>query len=161
MSDQDDYKFEYEKINKLDTSVKKKKMTDYVDKYIILKQSTYRILVKSLLYRFLGVLITLIWSLVLTGDLTLALKFSIMVEFTQTIVYFIYEHCWNNIKWGYIKKTKYQTDPKTQVIGTRIKEIDTKSKKSALKKIEGPGIDNKQEQKEKVKIIYDPSNIIF
>ena len=160
MSNQD-YKFEYEKINKLDTSVKKKKMTDYVDKYIILKQSTYRILVKSLLYRFLGVLITLIWSLVLTGDLTLALKFSIMVEFTQTIVYFIYEHCWNNIKWGYIKKTQYQTDPKTQVIGTKVKEIDTKSKKSALKKIEGPGIDNKSGKKEKVKIIYDPSNIIF
>ncbi len=138
-----------------------KNINKYIDKYIILKQSTARIIIKSVLYRLLGILVTLIWSYLITNDLTLSIKVSLLIEVTQTIIYFLYENGWNNIKWGYITyyEDSEKTKTKTQVIGTDVKEIDNKLKKSALKKIEGPGIKSKIGKN--LQIIYDPSNNIL
>ena len=67
-----------------------------------LKQSNKRILLKTILYRILGITIMLIVSFLYTKNYLLALSISIFTEIAQTILYLLYEYVWNNITWGLI-----------------------------------------------------------
>jgi uncharacterized membrane protein len=69
---------------------------------IVIKQSQQRILIKTLIYRILGILITFIGGILFTNNIKSAFTVTILIELTQTLVYFIYEELWNKINWGYI-----------------------------------------------------------
>tara|TARA_Y100000817_G_C16366688_1_gene328460 strand:- start:209 stop:442 length:234 start_codon:yes stop_codon:yes gene_type:complete len=67
---------------------------------IIIKQSHERIVIKTLIYRILGVLITFIGGMLFTNNIKSAITVTMLIEIIQTIVYFIYEESWNKINWG-------------------------------------------------------------
>ena len=64
------------------------------------KQTKKRILVKTILYRMIGITITFIISFWWTKEVTSSILLTLIVEFLQAIVYFIYENFWNKIQWG-------------------------------------------------------------
>ena len=65
-------------------------------------QSEKRILVKTIIYRFIGIFIMLGVSYCITGNYKLSLGISFTTEFLQLLAYYSYEHIWNNISWGLI-----------------------------------------------------------
>ena len=67
------------------------------------KQTQKRLIVKTIIYRVLGLLITFSISYIFIKDFTKSIFSSILIEFTQTIVYYLYEMYWNTIEWGYKK----------------------------------------------------------
>lgn len=74
-------------------------------KMIYMKPSQTRILIKTILYRLLGIMITLSITYYFTGSYKKALGIGLIVEFAQTVVYYLYEQVWSVIEWGYISKT--------------------------------------------------------
>ena len=67
-------------------------------KYV--EQTQKRLLVKTIIYRIIGILITFIGGFLFTNDYKNALLVTLLIEFTQMLIYFIYEQLWNNIEWG-------------------------------------------------------------
>ena len=67
-------------------------------KYLV--QSQKRIVIKTILYRILGILITFIGGYLFTKNYKNAFLITMLIEITQMIVYFIYEQLWNKIEWG-------------------------------------------------------------
>ena len=67
----------------------------------MIKQSQKRILIKTLIYRILGVFITFIGGILFTNNIRSALTITMLIEIVQTVVYFMYEEIWNKIDWGY------------------------------------------------------------
>tara|TARA_B100000963_G_C22153864_1_gene462964 strand:- start:29 stop:265 length:237 start_codon:yes stop_codon:yes gene_type:complete len=63
------------------------------------RQSTRRLLVKTILYRLVGVSITFLVSYFFLGEVTTSIGISLFTEGLQTIMYFINECVWNEIKW--------------------------------------------------------------
>lgn len=56
-------------------------------------------LVKSISWRVLGTLDTIVISWILTGELTLALSIGSIEVFTKLFLYYAHERFWNIIKW--------------------------------------------------------------
>ena len=56
-------------------------------------------LVKSISWRVLGTLDTIVISWILTGELTLALSIGSIEIFTKLFLYYAHERFWNIIKW--------------------------------------------------------------
>jgi len=56
-------------------------------------------LIKSISWRIIGTLDTIIISWVLTGTLSVALTIGSIEIFTKFILYYGHERLWNNIKW--------------------------------------------------------------
>ena len=69
-------------------------------KYLV--QSQKRIVIKTIIYRILGILITFIGGFLFTNNFKSAFMVTILIEVMQMIVYFSYEQLWNNIEWGYL-----------------------------------------------------------
>ena len=69
---------------------------------IMIKQSQKRILIKTIIYRILGVLITFIGGILFTNNIKSAITVTMLIEIIQTIVYFMYEEIWNKVEWGYL-----------------------------------------------------------
>lgn len=69
---------------------------------IMIKQTQKRILIKTIIYRILGVLITFIGGILFTNNIKSAITVTMLIEIVQTIVYFMYEEIWNKVKWGYL-----------------------------------------------------------
>ena len=67
---------------------------------IAIKQSNYRIIIKTLIYRVIGILVSFSVCYFFFKNRTLAIKLSIVIEIIQTLVYYIYEYIWNEITWG-------------------------------------------------------------
>ena len=65
-----------------------------------LKQTQKRIIIKTLIYRILGILITFIGGFLFTNNFKSAFIVTILIEVMQMIVYFSYEQLWNKIEWG-------------------------------------------------------------
>lgn len=65
-------------------------------------QTNERLLVKTVIFRILAIIITFTISYIYTNNFRKSFKVSIFIETLQLILYFINEHIWNNIKWGYI-----------------------------------------------------------
>ncbi|MEZ4936738.1 MAG: DUF2061 domain-containing protein [Crocinitomicaceae bacterium] len=59
-----------------------------------------RSIVKSISWRLVGTLDTILISWVITGELTLAFSIGSIELFTKMILYFFHERIWNNVKWG-------------------------------------------------------------
>ncbi len=56
-------------------------------------------LVKSISWRILGTIDTIVISWILTGKLTLALSIGSIEIFTKLFLYYAHERLWNFIKW--------------------------------------------------------------
>tara|TARA_B100001248_G_C27388968_1_gene461248 strand:- start:880 stop:1092 length:213 start_codon:yes stop_codon:yes gene_type:complete len=69
-------------------------------KYLV--QSQKRIIIKTIIYRILGILITFIGGFLFTNNFKSAFMVTILIEVMQMIVYFSYEQLWNKIEWGYL-----------------------------------------------------------
>ena len=83
-----------------DIDIKIKKDIDIKTRYRL--QSNERIIVKSIIYRFIALLITFFITYLFTNHFRKSFKVSVFIESLQFISYFIYEMVWNNINWGYI-----------------------------------------------------------
>ena len=59
-----------------------------------------RSIVKSVSWRVIGTLDTMLISWIITGELTVAFSIGVVELFTKMILYFFHERMWNKIQWG-------------------------------------------------------------
>jgi len=63
-------------------------------------ESPKRSIVKSISWRLIGTLDTILISWIVTGALSLAFSIGFIELITKMILYFFHERIWNNITWG-------------------------------------------------------------
>ena len=63
-------------------------------------ESPKRSIVKSISWRAIGTLDTIIISWVVTGTLAMAFSIGVVELVTKMVLYFFHERIWNTIKWG-------------------------------------------------------------
>lgn len=59
-----------------------------------------RSVVKSISWRIIGTLDTILISWLITGELTLALSIGTIELVSKMVLYFFHERIWNKINWG-------------------------------------------------------------
>ena len=59
-----------------------------------------RSIVKSISWRVIGTLDTIIISWIITGTLSLAFSIGVVELVTKMVLYFFHERIWNSINWG-------------------------------------------------------------
>ena len=59
-----------------------------------------RSLVKTISWRVIGTLDTIVISYLITGETNLALSIGFVELITKMLLYFFHERAWNRIKWG-------------------------------------------------------------
>ncbi len=59
-----------------------------------------RSIVKSICWRVIGTLDTIIISWIITDTLTLAFSIGFVELISKMVLYFFHERIWNNIQWG-------------------------------------------------------------
>lgn len=59
-----------------------------------------RSLVKTLVYRLLMIVITIVVAYVFTDSVAAALNIGIVTNVVKTLIYYGYERAWNHISWG-------------------------------------------------------------
>ncbi|MGB5459736.1 MAG: DUF2061 domain-containing protein [Eudoraea sp.] len=59
-----------------------------------------RSIAKSISWRAIGTLDTIIISWIITGKLSLAFSIGLVELVTKMVLYFLHERLWNTIKWG-------------------------------------------------------------
>ncbi|MCK5402376.1 MAG: DUF2061 domain-containing protein [Flavobacteriaceae bacterium] len=70
------------------------------DKTIKSKEKLKRSLVKTISWRIVGTLDTVLISWLITGTLALAFSIGAIELLSKMVLYFYHERVWNNIKWG-------------------------------------------------------------
>ncbi|MBE9488818.1 MAG: DUF2061 domain-containing protein [Bacteroidetes bacterium] len=70
------------------------------EKKIKSKEKLKRSLVKTISWRIIGTLDTVLISWLITGTLALAFSIGAVELITKMVLYFFHERAWNNIKWG-------------------------------------------------------------
>ncbi|MDC6384223.1 DUF2061 domain-containing protein [Flagellimonas taeanensis] len=63
-------------------------------------ESPKRSIAKSISWRIVGTIDTIIISWIVTGTLTLAFSIGMVELVTKMVLYFFHERIWNSIKWG-------------------------------------------------------------
>lgn len=66
----------------------------------ISSEDTLRSVVKSISWRAIGTIDTIIISFFITGKVSLALSIGSIELITKMVLYFFHERLWNLIKWG-------------------------------------------------------------
>jgi uncharacterized membrane protein len=66
----------------------------------VVKEKPYRSVAKSISWRIIGTLDTILISWLITGQLALAFSIGSVELVTKMVLYFFHERIWNNIKWG-------------------------------------------------------------
>tara|TARA_R110001583_G_scaffold92190_4_gene234545 strand:- start:726 stop:1001 length:276 start_codon:yes stop_codon:yes gene_type:complete len=79
-------------------SKQKKEISKVEDKGI--SDSPTRSLVKTLSWRTIGTIDTIVISWLITGEIALALSIGSVELVTKMVLYFFHERIWNTIKWG-------------------------------------------------------------
>jgi uncharacterized membrane protein len=69
-------------------------------------EKSYRSIAKSVSWRTIGTLDTIIISVFITGKLDLAIAIGGVEVFTKMALYYLHERTWNRIKFGRIKTTE-------------------------------------------------------
>ncbi len=65
-----------------------------------LSESPARSILKSVSWRVLGTIDTIIISWVVTGEVSVAFSIGSIELVTKMVLYFFHERIWNTIKWG-------------------------------------------------------------
>lgn len=81
----------------LTNSSQKEKATYKTDS---VSEKPIRSVVKSLSWRTIGTLDTILISWIITGELSLAFSIGSIELVTKMVLYFFHERIWNTIKWG-------------------------------------------------------------
>ena len=66
----------------------------------VAKEKPIRSVVKSISWRIIGTIDTMIISWIVTGKLNTALLIGGVEVITKMVLYFFHERIWNSIKWG-------------------------------------------------------------
>ena len=69
------------------------------DPSVKVKENVKRSLLKTLSWRFIGTLDTILISWAITGALSLAFSIGFIELVTKMILYFFHERIWNKINW--------------------------------------------------------------
>lgn len=67
---------------------------------IIVKSSRFRHLLKTITWRIVGTLDTILISWILTGDLKIGLQIGSVEVITKMILFYLHERVWHQTKWG-------------------------------------------------------------
>lgn len=70
------------------------------EKQEIKQERLSRSLIKSLSWRIVGTLDTIIISYLITGELAFALSIGGIELVTKMVLYVVHERIWNKVKWG-------------------------------------------------------------
>ena len=70
-----------------------------------MSEKSYRSVVKSISWRTIGTLDTMVISYFITGKLALALSIGGIEVFTKMLLYYFHERTWNRINFGRLKDT--------------------------------------------------------
>jgi uncharacterized membrane protein len=70
-----------------------------------MSEKSYRSIVKSISWRTIGTIDTILISYIITGKTTVALSIGGVEVFTKMALYYFHERTWNRINFGRIKKT--------------------------------------------------------
>lgn len=70
----------------------------------------YRSVVKSISWRTIGTIDTMVIAYFITGKLALALSIGGIEVFTKMALYFFHERTWNKIKFGRVKDSAIDYD---------------------------------------------------
>ncbi|PIY13295.1 MAG: hypothetical protein COZ17_01155 [Flavobacteriaceae bacterium CG_4_10_14_3_um_filter_33_47] len=81
----------------LTDSIQKEKSTYKED---VVKEKPFRSVAKSISWRIVGTLDTILISWLITGKLELAFSIGSIELVTKMVLYFFHERIWNSIKWG-------------------------------------------------------------
>lgn len=73
-----------------------------------MKEKAYRSVVKTISWRTIGTLDTVIISYFITGNLVMAASIGSIELFTKMVLYYFHERAWNKISFGKIKEPDYQ-----------------------------------------------------
>jgi Predicted membrane protein len=65
-----------------------------------MKEKSYRSIVKSISWRTVGTIDTIVISYIITGKPTIALSIGGVEVFTKMTLYFFHERLWNRISFG-------------------------------------------------------------
>lgn len=71
-------------------------------------EKAYRSVAKTVSWRTVGTLDTIIISYFITGDLTMAASIGSIELFTKMVLYYFHERAWNKISFGKVKEPDYQ-----------------------------------------------------
>jgi len=71
-------------------------------------EKAYRSVVKTVSWRTVGTLDTMIISYFITGNLTMAASIGSIEVFTKMVLYYIHERAWNKVPLGKVKEPDYQ-----------------------------------------------------
>ncbi|QKF83468.1 hypothetical protein CRV08_13820 [Halarcobacter ebronensis] len=71
-------------------------------------EKAYRSVAKSVSWRTVGTLDTMIISYFVTGNLTMAASIGSIELFTKMALYYFHERAWNKISFGKVKEPDYQ-----------------------------------------------------
>lgn len=63
-------------------------------------QDRSRAVVKTVLYRILMVVVTVVVALYVTGDVAAALNIGVVANVVKTGAYYAYERVWDHVTWG-------------------------------------------------------------
>lgn len=69
-------------------------------------EKSYRSIAKSVSWRTIGTLDTIVISIFITGKLELAIAIGGVEVFTKMALYYLHERTWNRIKFGRIKTSE-------------------------------------------------------
>lgn len=79
----------------LDTAINRK-----IESASVMTDSNFRSLVKTVSWRILGTLDTIIISYFVTGEVAMALSIGSVEVVTKMILYYLHERVWANVKTG-------------------------------------------------------------
>jgi uncharacterized membrane protein len=65
-----------------------------------LEEKLQRSIAKTVSWRVVGTIATVIISYIITGTLALAFSIGIIELISKLVLYFFHERAWNKIKWG-------------------------------------------------------------
>lgn len=71
-------------------------------------EKAYRSVAKTVSWRTIGTLDTIIISYFITGNLTMAASIGTIELFTKMALYYFHERAWNKISFGKVKEPDYQ-----------------------------------------------------
>ena len=69
-------------------------------------EKTYRSVAKTISWRTVGTLDTIIISYFITGNLVMAASIGSIEVITKMILYYFHERVWNKLKFGIVKPTE-------------------------------------------------------
>jgi len=73
-----------------------------------MNEKPHRSIVKTISWRAVGTLDTMIISYIITGNLTMAASIGSIELFTKMVLFYFHERAWNKINFGKVKEPEYQ-----------------------------------------------------